>query len=107
MNLRSIRIISLSAFVFICTHLSAQKPVEDEYKAEIGLTGGVNYYIGETNSQLFNNSRLAYSGFFRYKIDNRLALKAELTSATVAGVGSIDNNVYAGDICGEFNFFHI
>jgi hypothetical protein len=107
MNFKLIRFIILSISVLFSTYLSAQKSPKDEYRAEIGVTGGGNFYIGETNSQLFSNMRISYSGFVRYRINPRFALRAELTSATVAGSGIHDNPVYVGDFCGEFNFFEL
>jgi hypothetical protein len=103
MKLKLIRLFILGIFGLISFQLLAQ----DEYKAEIGIEGGESYYLGEANSQPFSNMRTAYGGFFRYRLAQRLALRAELTSATVAGQGIKDNLVYAGDICGEFNFFDL
>jgi len=107
MNYKLIRFYGFCIFALLTTNLSAQKPPKDEYRAEIGGNAGVSYYIGETNSLLFNNMRIAYSGFFRYRIDQRFALKAELSSAVVAGSGITDNQVYVGDFTGEFNFFDL
>jgi hypothetical protein len=107
MNLKLIRLFVFCGLVLFSISLFAQGPVKDEYRAEIGGAAGVNYYIGETNSLLFSNMRIAYGGFFRYRFDTRLALKAELSSATIAGAGMKDNSLYVGDICGEFNFFDL
>jgi hypothetical protein len=107
MNLKLIRFFLLCVLALICAQLSAQKPEKDEYQGEIGVMGGGNFYIGETNSQLFNYTRVAYGGFFRYKTNPRLALRADLTRVTVAGAGNVNNPVNIGDICGEFNFFDL
>ena len=108
MNLKLIRFLIICVFAMFSAYLQAQiKLVKDEYQAEIGVACGGNFYIGEANSKIFNNMRMAYSGFFRYRIDERFALKAELTSAIIAGSGIKDNQVYVGDFTGEFNFFDL
>ncbi|MDP4240474.1 MAG: DUF6089 family protein [Bacteroidota bacterium] len=101
--MKLIRLFIFGIFGLISFQLSAQ----DEYKAEIGIEGGGSYYLGEANSHPFSNMRMAYGGFFRYRFDQRLAARVELVSATVAGQGINDNSVYAGDLCGEFNFFDL
>jgi hypothetical protein len=79
----------------------------DEYKAEIGINGGGSFYLGEANNQLFNYTRPAFSGYVRYLFSPRIALRAELSSAIVAGSAIKDNQIYIGDLCGEFNFFDL
>jgi len=108
MNLKLIRFFILCVLALFSAQLSAQnKYVKDEYQAEIGIAGGENFYLGETNSKMFNYSRVAFSGFFRYRINPRIAFKADLTRAVVAGYGIVDNPVYSGDLSGEFNFFDL
>ena len=104
MNLKRIRFIIITIFALVFSHFSALAQVKDEYRAEVGINGGGSFYIGDANSVMFNNMRLAGSGFFRYRFNPRLALRTELTYATVGGQGFKDNNVFVGDICGEFNF---
>jgi len=103
MKLKLIELVSLIVFYLISANLSAQ----DEYRGEIGISGGGSYYLGDDNSRLFNNMQVAYSGFFRYRFDQRFAARVELTSATVAGKNFPTNHVYATDLCGEFNFFDL
>jgi hypothetical protein len=110
MNLRLIRFFIVCVFALFSIHLSAQKFEKDEYRAEIGMNGGGSFYIGDANYFLFNNTRVAGSGFFRYRFNPRLALRTELTYATVGfekTSGIKDNTVFIGDICGEFNFFDL
>lgn len=97
----------MGIFLFPLIYTRAQSLDQNVYRLEIGLTGGGDYYLGEANSQLFGNMRLAFSGLLRYKFDQRLALRVELNRAIVAGSGIRDNVVYAGDVCGEFNFFDL
>ncbi len=108
MNLKLIRFFIFGALALFSAQVSGQKKIiKDEYQAEIGIDGGGSFYIGEANSQIFNYPRIAYGGFFRYRFNPRLAVKADLKSVTVAGFGIPDNPVYVGDISGEFNFFEL
>ncbi|MDR3653766.1 MAG: DUF6089 family protein [Paludibacter sp.] len=88
--------------------ISANTLAQDEYKAEIGVSGGGSYYLGDANSQLFKNMQLAVGGFFRYKFDPRFALKVEIISTkVVAAQNTVNNSLYSTDFCGEFNFFDL
>jgi len=98
--MKLIRLFIFSVFSLIAVQLSAQ----DFYRAEIGVNGGGSYYLGEANRTLFTNIQPAFSGFLRYRFDPRFAARIELTSATAAGTG-FTNQVFATDLCGEFNFF--
>jgi len=102
MKLKLIRLIILVVFGLITIHLSAQ----EDYKAEIGVSGGGSYYLGDANSLPFKNMNLAFSGFFRYRFDPRLAARIELTDAKIS-VNGTQNTILATDFCGEFNFFDL
>jgi hypothetical protein len=104
--MKLIRWFIFGVFVFVPLLTEAQDIEKDIYRLEIGVSGGGDYYLGEANSLMFNNMRVAYGGYLRYKFNPRLAIRAELNRATVAGNG-IDNTVYVGDVCGEFNFFDL
>jgi len=77
-----------------------------EYKAEIGIIGGGSYYLGDASSTKFDFKTLG--GFFRYRINNRIAVKAEMqhTSATWIS-GKNNNGVITADLTGEYNFFEL
>jgi len=114
MKLKLIRFFILGVLALNTCYLSAQVVELDEYKAEIGLNGGGSYYLGDANSQLFKNMQLAYGGFFRYILNQRIAFRAELNSALIAGKFNylnfpiiLNNTIYSADICGEFNFFDL
>ena len=116
MKLRLIRFFILGVLALNMFYLQAQevKLEKDEYKAEIGIIGGGSYYLGDANSQLFNNMQLIYGGMFRYVIDARIALRAEFSSADIAGIYNDQNSlksfkktIYSADFCGEFNFFDL
>jgi len=98
----------LVRFAVLCVFLplSIQSQSQEEYKAEIGVSGGGSYYIGDANSLPFNNLNMAFSGFFRYRFDPRLAARVELAYAVVSGP-NFNSNVIATDFCGEFNFFDL
>jgi hypothetical protein len=104
MNLKAIRYFSICVLITFCTNISAQ----DNYHAEIGITGGGAYYLGDANSQLFNNSTLTYGALLRYKLNPRIAFRAEWNRTKVVWTENfVGNNINALDICGEFNFFDL
>ncbi len=103
MKLKRIRLLIFSVFCLI----SFQSFAQEDYKAEIGVSAGGSYYIGDVNSLPFSNMNPAFSGYLRYNFDPRLAARAELTLATISKTGSFNNRILAGDICGEFNFFEL
>lgn len=107
MNMKLIRLFFLCVISLCWGTSTAQVLTKDEYKAEIGLTGGGSYYLGDANKTLFNNMELAYGGFFRYILNPRFALKAELLRTSVLSPGLFDNSIYIGDITAEFNFFDL
>lgn len=107
MNLKRIRWSVLIAIISFSTQLSAQNWTTDEYKAEIGANVGGSFCIGEANYNLFAFPKIAFGGFFRYKLNTRLALKADLYLTSIAGNAIVPNKVYVGDLTGEFNFFDL
>lgn len=117
MIFKIIRFLSLCIFYMFCSQVSAQQvsTQQEDYLAEIGLTGGGSYYLGDANNQLFANALSTYGGFFRYRFNPRIALKAELNNTEIAGkyknendqTLDFQNQVAAVDVCGEFNFFDL
>jgi len=77
-------------FVIITVLLSlpafAQYGSLDQYRAEIGLTGGTSFYIGDANpTKIFNRPELALGGLVRYNINPRYSLKLSAMHAKVSG----------------------
>ena len=110
MKFRRIRLFIFNVFVFITIPIVAQEITPKvEYKAEIGIIGGGSYYLGDASSTNFDfkNTTSTLGGFFRYRIDNRIALKGELISTLISGNGFDKNQDFAGDIVGEYNFFEL
>ena len=113
--MKLIRLFILFVFGLISNQLSAQILVEDEYRAEIGIAGGGSYYLGDANSLFFKNMQVAYGAFFRYRLNPRIALKAEIDGTKIGGTFnylnnqsmSINNPVYVCDLTGELNFFDL
>ena len=104
MNLTAIRFFSACILITLYMNISAQ----ENYRAEIGIAGGSAYYLGDANSQLFKNTTLTYGALLRYKLNPRIAFRAEWNKAKVVWTGNtVGNNVNALDICGEFNFFDL
>ena len=115
MKLKLIRLIILSVFCLLSIHVFSQGFEIDEYRAEIGLSGGGAYYLGDENSTIFNHTQLSYGAFFRYRFNPRIALKAELISTKIKGTFTdlnsppeiVDNPVQSLDLTWEFNFFDL
>ncbi len=115
MNMKLIRLFFLCVFSLISLLVSGQVKEKDVFRAEFGALGGGSFYLGDANNLLFNNMQIAYGGFFRYVLDTRFALKAELNRTSVAGnylnlsnqTVTFVNPVNTIDICGEFNFFDL
>lgn len=97
-----------------------------EYRAEIGVQAGINLYAGDANTvsrkgiflKSINNSQTDLGIFFRYKFNNRIALRLGYDHTGVVGdyqyantphgVYSItlnNSSIGAFDLWGEFNFF--
>jgi hypothetical protein len=116
MKFKLIRLVTLVALCLFTTLLSAQEvlPDKDVYKAEIGVTSGGSYYLGDANSKLFYNLQQSYGGFLRYILNPRIAFRTEINSSLIKGSFTylnspvvINNTVYSVDFCGEFNFFDL
>jgi len=99
--------------VFMILPLALQ--AQDQYLAEIGVTAGNGYYLGDANEMPFKNSSLVYGSVFRYRIDPRLSVRVEWNHGTVEGkyfnstgeTLNFGNSFNAVDINGEFNFFDL
>lgn len=107
MYLKPKKIILIGFLCCFCSHFFAQ---ENEYRAEIGVLGGLAYYMGDANTLPFKNSTPDYGILFRYKFTPRFAARAELTRSSIKGgseLNTFDNPVNVLDICGEFNFFDL
>lgn len=83
------RILSVALFAALlsCGGMSfAQTPDDDtEYLMEIGPATGVSFYMGDANDRLYRDSRFMGGIVARYRFNPRLALKADLTAAGIAG----------------------
>jgi hypothetical protein len=115
MKTKLIRLFVLLGFGLISNQLSAQILELDEYRAEIGVSGGGSFYLGDANDVLFKNTQVAYGAFFRYRFNPRISLKAEIDGTKIGGTFtylnnqsiSLNNPVYTFDLTGEFNFFDL
>jgi len=120
MYLKTKRIVLIGFFCCFGSYLFAQ---QEEFRAEVGILGGVAYYIGDANSTLFNNLTPAFGALFRYKFTPRFAARAEFTRTSIfggelvhfpgpGGMGHtldtrFDNPINVFDVAGEFNFFDL
>ena len=107
MTLKTIKVLLISIFCLSYMQVASQ----DEYRAELGVSTGLSYYIGDLNSIPLNNMQGAFGGFGRYKLNNRVAFRGELnTTQVVVSIPTKPNYghwVTSGEVCGEFNFFDL
>ncbi len=85
--------------------------------AEIGLFGGLSYYLGDLNPGIhFLDSRPAYGVMARYNIDNRWTIKADAYRGRIQGDGQnshidaarslkFESKITDISVVAEFNFF--
>jgi len=116
MKLKRIRLFILFILIINTLFSAAQEKQydRDTYLAEVGITGGGSYYIGDANKQLFYNMQPSYGILLRYVLNNRIALRAELNSTAIKGdflysnpTYKLNNSVYSGDVNAEYNFFDL
>lgn len=82
------------------------------YRCELGLQGGLGYYVGDATPHIFMHVQPAYGLQFRYKFDPRWALQTKLQGQHIrfrAPEGSAEdyagNQLWSWDVVAEFNFF--
>lgn len=114
----------LSLILFICT-ISVQAQ-GDLYRAEIGFQTGLSLYSGDVKSvadlnlygKNLKNARANFGLIFRYRFNQRLALRVGYDYARVKGsyayrdgvenfTANLDNPLHLAEIRGEFNFFDL
>jgi len=80
----------LACFIFISSFALGQKAHQHNNwsRSELGVLGGVSYYIGDLNQKHFNNSNLAGQIFYRYNIHSRLAYRFNFTYGFIEGYDS-------------------
>jgi hypothetical protein len=62
-------------------------------RSEMGLSGGVAFYLGDLNpTKVFSQPNVSAGVFYRYNIDTRWALRAGLTYGRIAGDDRKTNN---------------
>ena len=75
-----------------------------DYKFEIGAGLGMSGYLGDMNrSNLFKHPGFAAGALFRYIIDYRWALKANLYTAGLSGNSADFSDVFPGGVTHKFN----
>ena len=104
--------------LFACASMSAYAQGQP-YTCELGLQGGVGYYVGDASPHIFMNPREAYGVHFRYKFTKRWAIQAKVSGQRICGhdykyiqdVGPVrqetkwTNQMLNTDVVAEFNFF--
>ena len=98
----------------LCTWAQGQP-----FLCELGIQGGIGYYVGDGAHHIFMNPREAYGIHFRYKFTKRWALQVKASGQRITGyeyeftTGALPkrldtkwtNQLVNVDIMAEFNFF--
>ena len=58
---------------------------DDGYFMEFGLGGGGSFYMGDANTELYNNTNGVFSFVARYNVNPRFSLKANIAAAGISG----------------------
>ena len=114
----------LSLILFVCM-ISVQAQ-DDPYRAEVGFQTGMSLYSGDVNSvadlnlysRNLKNIRADFGLIFRYRFNQRLALRMGYDYTKVKGgytyrsgtenfTANLDNPLHMAEIRGEFNFFDL
>lgn len=87
-----------------------------QYLCEVGVQGGLGYYVGDATPHAFQNIREAYGAQFRYKFNKRWALAVKGTTQRITGSmddirtekvdleGTWANQLINMDVMAEYNF---
>jgi hypothetical protein len=86
--------------IMISVALSAQA---QDYKFDVGGGVGMSGYLGDANKgNMWSKPGYSVGGVFRYVINSRMAVKANLLTASISGDSAGEENVYPGGQ--TFNF---
>lgn len=81
---------------------------EDEYQAEIGLSAGGSYYLGDASMKPFRSVEPSFGLIYRQKLSPRYGLSFQWDRAVVSGGEAgfeFSNPVNVLNVCAEYNFF--
>jgi len=100
MRMKSFKI---NAILILMLILTGRNLYSQEYRMELGLFGGSSFYMGDVNqNQLFKNDKPAVGIIYRYNLNGRFSLKANLGIAGISGYDA-DNNNYPDGVNPDFN----
>ncbi|HNX89512.1 MAG TPA: DUF6089 family protein [Paludibacteraceae bacterium] len=116
---RTILVLSFIVLLSFCSVWS-----QNEYRAEIGVQGGLNVYTGDINTvakpdyflQNMQNMQPDFGMYFRYRFNPRTALRLGYDYSTengayrfsdFAGPRTLDQQLHILDLTGEYNFFDL
>lgn len=112
------RILTMLCIVIVATLMP--KSYAQDYKYDIGIEAGISSYWGDVNqSSLIYRPGFTGGAVFRYVIDYRWAIRANLSAAMLSGNAADDKNILPGGdeyqfsttlfdagCRAEFNFFN-
>ncbi len=86
--------LTIVAMLSCCLTAAAQ---DDGYFMEFGLGGGGSFYMGDANTELYNNTNGVFSFVARYNVNPRFSLKANLAAAGISGSSEGSYGTLPGD----------
>ena len=89
------RILTMLCIVIVATLMP--KSYAQDYKYDIGIEAGISSYWGDVNqSSLIYRPGFTGGAVFRYVIDYRWAIRANLSAAMLSGNAADDKNILPG-----------
>ncbi|MFW9598578.1 MAG: DUF6089 family protein [Paludibacter sp.] len=99
----------ISAFhVFLMLIFAANTIAQTDYNAEIGVSVGGSYYLGDATNKPFTNIQPDFGLIYRHKLTPRYALSVQWDNTKVKGgngTTAFENVVNEFNVMGEYNFF--
>lgn len=113
LKIRKIKVLLVAAAAMLIA-VSVRAEDKKDYLCDIGVQGGIGYYVGDAQAHPFMNPREVYGAQFRYKFNNRWAIQVKGQYQKIAfkyqtkqmlEPARMDNDFINMDVVGEFNFF--
>lgn len=100
MTRHPVKIFRLLCGLALCLAPASLCAEELEYRYEVGGAVGGSFYLGDANySGMFKNMNMMGAALWRYNINPRMAVKANLAVARISGsTADGDNRFPAGDV---------
>ena len=102
---------SIILLLLLIVTMGGRSAMAQDYRYEGGVAAGISGYLGDVNqSNVLKNPGFAGGVSFRYMLNKRFAVKAELSTAKISGNSADFENKFPQDVqylfsfCALFNF---